>query len=133
MKDVEVLFALRHHAIVSRDCKQDQVDPVCPCEHVADETFVTGHIDYTRAGPVRQGQIRKPQIDRNSALFFLFQSIGVLARQSTDQGRLAVIYMTGGADYRAGDRCSHFDQPYPRASEMPKRAGTSASLLWCKS
>src|SRR5262245_28661249 len=95
-----MLLALRHHAIVSRDRKEHQIDAVGARQHVPDKSLVTGNVDDPGASAIGQGEIRESEIDRDAALLFLLQAVGILARERLDQSGLAMIDMTGGADNR---------------------------------
>src|SRR5271169_5635102 len=103
MKDIEMLLALRHHAVVRRDREQHQVDAVRAGQHVADETFVAGDVDYAGAGAVGQREIGEAQVDRNPAFLLFLEAVGVLAGERLDKRRLAVVDMAGGADDGVGD------------------------------
>ncbi len=103
MKDVEMLLALRHHAVVGRDREQHQVDAVRAGQHVADETLVAGDVDHAGARAVGQREIGEAQVDRNPAFLFFLEAVGVLAGERLDKRGLAVIDMAGGADDGMGD------------------------------
>ena len=103
MKDVQMLLALRHHAVVGRDGEQHQVDSVRAGQHVADETLVAGDVNHARARTVGQREIGEAQVDRNPAFLFFLEAVGVLAGERLDQRGLAVIDMAGGADDGVGD------------------------------
>ena len=62
-----MLDCLRHHAIVGRHHKQNEVDTRGTGEHVAHEALVTRNIDEAKHAAVRGGQIGKAKIDRNPA------------------------------------------------------------------
>ena len=103
MEDVEMLLALRHHAVVGRDGEQHEVDSVRAGQHVADEALMAGDVDHARARAVGQGEVGEAEIDRNPALLFFLEAVGVLAGERLDQRGLAVIDMAGGADDGVGD------------------------------
>src|SRR5260370_14359264 len=122
MQDVEMLLRLRHHAIVGGDREQHEIDTVRAGEHVADEALVPGDVDDTGASAVGQGEVGEAEIDRNPALLFLLEAVGILAGQRFDKRGLAVIDMTGGADDGVSDGGSH------RGPDVtPAAAMTSAS------
>ena len=103
MEDVQMLLALRHHAVVGRDGEQHQVDAMRARQHVADEALMAGDVDDARARAVGQGEVGEAQVDRDPALLFFLEAVGVLAGQRLDQRGLAMVDMTGGADDGVGD------------------------------
>ena len=107
MQDVEMLLGLRHHAVVGRDGEQHEVDAVRAGEHVADEALVAGDVDDAGAGAVGQREVGEAEIDRNPALLFLLEAVGVLPGERLDQRGLAVIDVTGGADDGVGGGRGH--------------------------
>jgi hypothetical protein len=72
-------------------------------QHVADEAFVAGNVNHARARAIGQGEIGEAEIDRNSALPLFLETIGLLAGQSANERRLAMVDMAGGADNRVND------------------------------
>ena len=98
-----MLLALRHHAVVGGDGEQHQVDAVRAGQHVADEALMARDIDDAGAGAVGQREIGEAEIDRDPALLFFLQPIGVLPGERLDERGLAVIDMTGGTDDRVSD------------------------------
>ena len=93
-----MLLGLRHHAVVGCDGEQHEIDAVRAGEHVADEALVAGDVDDTGAGAVGQREVGEAEVDRNPALLFFFEAVGVLAGERLDERGLAVIDMAGGAD-----------------------------------
>jgi hypothetical protein len=71
-------------------------------QHVADEALVAGDVDDAGARALGQREVGEAEVDRNPALFFFLEAVGVLAGERLDQRRLAVIDMTGGADDGVG-------------------------------
>ena len=102
MEDVEMLLGLRHHAVVGRDGEEHEVDTVGAGEHVADEALVAGDVDDAGAGAVGEGEVGEAEIDRDAALFFFLEAIGVLAGEGFDERGFAVIDVAGGADDGVG-------------------------------
>ena len=107
MQDVEMLLGLRHHAVVGRHGEQHEIDAVGAGEHVADEALVAGDVDDAGAGAVGQCEVGEAEIDRNPALLFLLEAVGVLPGERLDQRGLAVIDMSGGADDGVSGGRSH--------------------------
>ena len=91
-KDFQMLARLGHHRVIGRHDQHCQVEPRCARQHVADESFMPRHIDQGQAAAL-QSQRREPDVDRDPALFFRGQPIGVNTRQGADQGRLAMVNM----------------------------------------
>ena len=98
MDDIQMLFALRHDAVVRRHREEHEIDAVGAGQHVFDKPLVTGNIDDACRRPVRQVEVSESQIDRDAALFFFLQAVGILAGQGFNQAGLSVIDMSGGAD-----------------------------------
>ncbi len=107
VEDVEMLLGLRHHAVVGRHGEQHEIDAVGAGEHVADEALVAGDVDDAGAGVVGQGEVGEAEIDRDAALFFFLEAVGVLAGERLDERGLAVIDVAGGADDGVGDSRAH--------------------------
>ena len=93
-----MLFRLRHWTVVGSDHQDRGVDSAGACQHVADESLVTGNIDEMYVISGRRGELGKSQIDRHLAELFFSKSIGIGAGQNPDERRLTVIDMTGGAN-----------------------------------
>ncbi len=102
MEDVEMLLGLRHHAVVGGDGEEHEVDAVGAGEHVADEALVAGDVDDAGAGAVGEGEVGEAEIDRDAALLFFLEAVGVLAGQGFDERGFAVIDVAGGADDGVG-------------------------------
>ena len=124
MEDVEMLLGLRHHAVVGRDGEQHQVDAVRAGQHVADEALVAGDVDDAGAGAVGQREVGEAEVDRNPALLFFLEPVGVLAGERLDERGLAVIDMTGGADDGVSGGGSHRGVDVtPQAMRAKARSG----------
>ena len=107
MQDVEMLLALRHHAVVGRYGEQHQIDAMRAREHVADEALMARDINDTRSGAIGQREIREAEIDRDPALLFLLEAVGVVPGQRLDERGLAVVDVTGSTDDRMSDLRRH--------------------------
>ena len=94
IEDVQVLAGLGHHAVVRGHYEQHQVDGGDAGDHVFDEFFMAGHID-DGSGIAEMG---KADVDGQAARLLLLQAIGIDAGERLDQGGLAVIDVTGGAE-----------------------------------
>ncbi len=91
---------LRHHPFVGSDNEQGQVDSTYASQHVLYKVLMPGDINDTYFLPARQLQPGEAEVDGQAPLLFLSQPVGVYPRQGVHQYRLAVIYMTCGAEYK---------------------------------
>ena len=98
MDDVQMLFGLRHDAVVGGDGEQHEIDAVGAGEHVLDEALVAGHVDDARRSAVGQIEMGEAEIDGDAALFFFLEPVGVGAGERFDQAGFTVIDVAGGAD-----------------------------------
>ena len=98
IEDGQVLGGLRHGAFVGGDDEQRGVDAADTGQHVLDEALVAGDVDDADVCPAGQRQPGEAEIDRHRPRFFLGQAIGVDAGEGLDEGRLAVVDVTGRAD-----------------------------------
>ena len=89
-EDVEVLAGLRHDRVVGRDDQHRQVEPRGPREHVPDESLVTRDVHQGQVVPA-QFHRGEAEVDRDSPLPFLGQTVGVDPGQGAHQGRLPMI------------------------------------------
>ena len=92
-----MFLRLRHPAVVGGHDEQREIDRAQSGDHVANEIFVSGHIDHAH-GKTGQREMREAEIDRDTARLFLGQTIGVDAGQRLDQRGLPVIDVTGGRE-----------------------------------
>src|SRR5712692_7884780 len=88
MQDVEMLLALRHHAVVGRDREQHEVHPMRTGKHVADEPLMARDVDHARARPVPEGEIREPEVDRDAALLLFLETVVIRPVGPLDRGVL---------------------------------------------
>ena len=75
-----MLARLGHDRVVGRDDEHRQVEARGAREHVANEPLMAGHVDQGELN-LAEGKRREAQVDRDSALFFGGQTIGVDAGQ----------------------------------------------------
>jgi hypothetical protein len=94
-----MLACLWHHAFISRDYEREQIDAVRSRQHIFDKPLVTGNIDEPDT-QIIQLEIGEAEVDRDAASFFFRKTIGIGAGQSAHESALAVIDVTGGADYQ---------------------------------
>src|SRR5919108_2254513 len=88
---------LRPRPLGRVDHEQKEVDPCRAGDHVADEPLVTRHVDERQLAPVGERERRIAEIDRDAALTLLRQPVGVFAGERTDEPRLPVVDVPGGA------------------------------------
>ncbi len=102
LEDAQMLLALRLPSFGRGDDEQAGVYRTDAREHVLDEAHVARDVDErdTRAG--RQRRPREPEVDGEAASLLLLEPIGIGAGECEDEGRLAVIDVTGGRDDTAG-------------------------------
>ena len=98
-----MLASLRLNSFISGDDKQDEIDAAYSGEHVPDEALVAGDIDEAEAKSVatiscRKLQVREANVDGDAAPLFFFESVSVDPSQGADEGRLAMIDVSSGAD-----------------------------------
>jgi hypothetical protein len=92
------MFArLRHHALVGGNDECQEIDAVCPGQHVFDETLVARNIDEADF-QVIEFEIGKTEVNGNAATFFFGKSIGIGAGEGADESALAVVYVTRRAN-----------------------------------
>ena len=61
-----------------------------------------GHVHHARPDTARQIEVGEPELDRDAALLFLLEAVGVLAGERFDEARLPVIDVSGRADDPVG-------------------------------
>ncbi len=128
-----MLLGLRHDSLVGRDHEQGDVDSGRAGEHVAHEAFMPGDVDQTRLDRVTQGERREPQVDRDAAALLLLPTVGVDTGEGLHQGRLAVVDVTGGADYEAAEGTGvrvAGGGTHARRSQKSRAESEPASLRW---
>ena len=74
------------------------VDTVGAGQHVPDETFMPRNVHDPAVHVTGQAEMGEAQVDRNAALLFLLQPVGVGPGEKLDERGLAVVDVTGGAD-----------------------------------
>src|SRR5262245_61172242 len=87
-----MLASLRHYRLIGRNHQHNQVQAMRAGQHILNEPLVPGDIDETDANVV-DGQVGEADIDRDPALLFLLEPIGVDPGQRFDQASLPVIDM----------------------------------------
>ena len=94
----EMLVCLRARSLLRVDDEQEEVDARRPGDHRPHEALVAGNVDQGHPAAVRELERRIAEVDRDPAALLLRQPVGVLARQGTDEPRLAVVDVTRGPD-----------------------------------
>ena len=119
-QNLQMLFRLRHPAVVSRDNEQCKIDRADARDHVLDEILVPRHVhDPDAEQRVRHSQfkLRKPQLDRDATQLFFGEAIGINTGERTHERALAVINVPG--------RCE--DEPLQFHCAVRSALTTSAS------
>src|ERR1700681_927021 len=93
-----MLQRLWHHAVVSRDHQQREIDPTSPSDHGVHQPLVAGAVDIPQHGAVIEPRVRVTEFDGDAARLFFRLAIGIDASQRAYQRGLAVIDVPGGAD-----------------------------------
>ena len=99
-----MLLGLRHQPFIRGDHQQCQVDARGAGDHGANEVLVTRHVDHPRDFPAAEFQRREVELDGDLSPSFLRQAIHRASGERGDQGGLAVINVTGGADDHAASQ-----------------------------
>ncbi len=99
-----MLDRLRARPVIGGDDQQYPVDRQHPGQHVGQKPLVPGNVDKAELGAVGQARIGKAEVDRQPALFFFGQAVGVDPGQCPHQRRLAVVDMAGGGENHGGMR-----------------------------
>ena len=90
-----MLAGLGHRPIVSRDNQQDVVDGCCTGQHVAHQPLMSWYINESDGGAIRNGQVSKPEVDRDAALFLFFQTVRVNTCERFYQRSFAMVNVAG--------------------------------------
>ena len=93
-----MLAGLRHGTVVRRHHEEHEVDAGGACEHVVNQPLVARDVDEAENGPVGQGHVGIAEVEGDAAGLLFGQAVGVDSREGPDQGRLAVVDVSGGAD-----------------------------------
>jgi len=94
---------LRLDAFVGGDDQQDEIDAADSREHIADKALVARDIDKAEAKSVAaikggKFQVGESDVNGDAAPLFFFESVSVDPSQGADEGRLAMIDVSCGAD-----------------------------------
>src|SRR5688572_3901027 len=130
VNDVQVLFGLRHDAVVGGDGEKHQIDAVGSRQHVLDKALVAGHVDDAGRCSIGQIEMGKTEIDGYAAFFFFFEPIGVRAGERLDQAGFAVVDMAGGADDERHDSLLDFRLPIFDWGSYAGICGFHAIEIW---
>src|SRR5271155_1994054 len=107
MNNVQMLFTLRHYAVIGRNREEHQVDTMGASQHVADKPFMPWHIDHACASAIRQTEPSEAEVNRDAAILLFLKAVSVLTGERLDQRGLAMVDMAGCADNRVDDSCGH--------------------------
>ena len=105
--DAQVLAGLGHDPVVGGHHQQEQVDAGGAGHHGLDEALVTGDVDHAQMPAAGQRQLGEAQLDADAALLLLFEPVGVAAGEGLDQGGLAVVDVSGGAESEGTEPLGH--------------------------
>ena len=124
-QNLQMLFGLRHPAIVSGNDQKREIDRADTGNHVSNKIFVTGHIDDSNVEPllVRTGKIQlcEAEIDCDLSLLFLGQPIRIGSRERFYQRTFAVIDMTRSRE----------DEMFLRHLAHAARIASTIAASWC--
>src|SRR5207302_7315099 len=104
-------------------------------EHVADEPLVSRDVHDAGLNVLAQGERREAQVDRDSPTLLLLPPVGVDAGEGLHERRLAVVDVTGGADYEAADGTGAGGVrggDHARRSQKSRAERAPASPKWCR-
>ena len=133
----QVLLGLGHDAVVGGDHQQEEVDAARARDHRAHEALVPRHVHDAEGRPEGSSSAREAQLDRDAARAFLWQAVGVDARQRLDQRGLAVVDVAGGAErqrrlrHADGDERRHDGAATTRSRPRPIVRGSSSTASSC--
>ncbi len=116
LEDPEVLLGLRLPSLGGGHDEEAGVHCADAGEHVGQEPDVPGHVDEADALARRQGRRSEPEVDRQAAPLLLVPAVGVGAGEGLDEGRLAVVDVTGGGD---DPQCQSFGGAGGRGRNRP--------------
>lgn len=105
VEDLEVLAGLGHDAFIGGDDEEGEVDGACAGEHVADEADVAGDVDDGDVAAGGEGGPGEAELDGEAALLLFAEAVGVGAGEGFDEGGLAVVDVSGGADGGHAGEC----------------------------
>jgi hypothetical protein len=105
-EDLEVLAGLGHDRVVGGDDQDREVHAGRAGEHVPDELLVAGHVHDAQAYGA-EVEVGEADVDGDTAGLFLGESIGVDAGEGADEGGLAVVDVSGGAEDQVAGNMVH--------------------------
>ena len=115
--DFQMLAGLGHDALVRGNDQHDEVHARRAGHHVFDEALMAGHVHNAQALAAGQIHPGEAELDGDAPTLFLAQTVAVDAGEGAHQGGLAVINMSGRAQYN-----SHV--PLPPSPNMSERTYT---------
>ncbi len=95
--DLKVLAGLRHHALVGRHHQERPIDAGRAGNHGVDQPLMPGDVHEVQL-EVILAQLGEAEVDGDPPFPFLREPVTVGAGECLDQGGLAVIDVTGGAE-----------------------------------
>jgi hypothetical protein len=109
LQDQQMLPCLGHHAFVSGDYEQTEVDSSGADKHAAHEIFVTRNIDDADCADSVEREWSEAEVDGYAAPLLFGKPVGVNAGQRAHQRCFPVIDVARRSDYHAAVQrsCSH--------------------------
>ena len=95
--DLHVFPRLGHDPFIGRNHQGDKIDAGGSGDHVLHKALMARNIDDSQTVPTRKVHVGKAQLDGDAAQLFLFEAVGVDARQSSYERGLAVVDVPCGA------------------------------------
>ena len=115
-----MFLGLRLDGLVRGDNKKDEVNATHTGEHIFNKPLVSGHVYKTEAYVWLEIQMRKPEIDGDTATLLFFEPVRVDASQGTHQRGFPVVDMAGRPHYDI----SHADDSHRTTRLQPLRSAT---------
>jgi adenylate cyclase class 2 len=92
-----VLAGLGHDAFVSGDNQQGEVDTGCAGDHGVDQPLMPGHVHEVEL-VILLLKLGEAEVDGDAPLLLFWEAVAVDPGESLDQGRLAMVDMSRGAE-----------------------------------
>jgi hypothetical protein len=116
-----MLARLGHYRIVRSNNQKRYVDSNSAREHVLDEAFVTGDVDYAQLKRL-QIEMGKSYVDSNPAPLLLREAVAVDAGQRAQKGSFPMVDVTGSSqNQRVGIHLFQQDSNRHGAQNAKKR------------
>src|SRR6185312_6310301 len=93
-----MFLGLRHLSFIRRAHEQRHIDATDTRQHVANEAFVSRHVDDARLAPAGQCYPGKAEVNRHPSRFFFYEAIWVNTSKRSDERGFPVIHVSRSAD-----------------------------------